>query len=482
MEGSNDNARCSNGTEQHGRTAEEQSNTPLSVAIVGGGIVGVILALGLLNRGIQVNVYERAPNFHEIGAGFAFTTVARKCMEQLNPAIFESMKRVGIPNTKPFDEYWDGYHYRQHVDEEARFNQDVSRVGDPEGNSTTLLFKRDNRLLAYWGCLRARFLDDLSRALPPGVVHFNKEFVEYSDSAASMSAEPIILRFRDGSRSSADALIGCDGLHSRVRAQLLASDAPLATSATYTHKRCYRAIVPRIDGEKALGIAKANDQCMHVGPGAHILTYPVGVQMLNIVMFIADQDDWPDAEHTTMLGRREDVLRRLQDWGPAARGLAALLPEEPLVWGIFDMYDHPAPYFSKGRVCLVGDAAHASAPHHGAGAGFGVEDALALATSMEEVLKSLKNHENESIKRRAIEAALQSYNRIRYNRAQWLVRSSRETGDIYEWMYPETGSDPIKCQKELEERFATIAKFSIQEMVDDTRKTYEHIMFASGNI
>ncbi|KAI4860615.1 FAD/NAD(P)-binding domain-containing protein [Hypoxylon rubiginosum] len=465
-----------NSAAEGSKKAEARNNAQISIAIVGGGVVGVVLALGLLHRGVQVVLYERASNFHDVGAGIAFTEVARKCMFLLNPAILESMKRVGVPQKNPFDEYWDGYHHTGGYALKTANNN----IGDPEGTSSRLLFKRYNRQLAFWGCLRAQFVEDLSRALPPGVVHFNKELVDYSDSPSSKS---VTLRFADGSVSTADALIGCDGLRSRVRAQLLAAEAPLAVNPTYAHKRCYRTVVPTSDGERVLGTRKANDQCMHVGPGAHIVTYPVGERMLNVVVFLADDGDWPDLDRSTKApGRREDVLRALEGWGPAARGLAALLPPRELtVWGIFDMCEHPAPYYARGRVCLAGDAAHASAPYHGAGAGFGIEDALVLATALEEVLETLNGAEGgEKSKAEAIGTAFQAFNQVRYARTQWLVRSSRETGDIFEWRYPGTGMDSAKCLAELDERFKVIWDFDVDGMIEESRAVYHRLLAGKG--
>ncbi|KAI1402888.1 FAD/NAD(P)-binding domain-containing protein [Hypoxylon fuscum] len=468
-----------NGAMQSSDT-KQQDHAPLSVAIIGGGFVGVVLALGLLHRGIRVTIYERAPNFTEIGAGFAFAKVTRKCMARLNPAILESMERVGVPNTRRMSEYWDGYHTDNlALGGDSKDQVRDRSVEDSEDTSAALLFTL-NLDLDSWGCLRAQFLEDLSHALPPGVVQFNKEFVGYSDSSSTSSLEPVAFRFADGSTSTADVLIGCDGLRSRVRSQLLATEAPLAANPTYTRKRCYRAVVPWSDGVRALGTHKATNMCSLLGPGAHTITYPVGEEMFNVVVFVTDEDDWPDPERMTILGRREDVLRRLEGWGPCARGLVSLLPEEPLVWGLFDMYDHPAPYFARGKVCLVGDAAHASAPHHGSGAGFGVEDALALATAMEEVLKTLSNTKSKELKAEATKAAFQAFNQVRYARTQWLVRSSREAGDIHEWMYPGSGMDPGKCKTELVERFKIIGNLDIDGMVEESRRVYHQLLLEKG--
>jgi hypothetical protein len=131
--------------QRDGETDVHGEPTKLSVAIIGGGIVGVILAHGLLHRGVQVAIYEWAPNFYEIGAGFAFTCVARECMTRLSPAVIEAMKRVGVPNKRAFDNYWDGYHSK-HDTTTANGNHSNGvidtgdiLIGDPDGNSCELL-------------------------------------------------------------------------------------------------------------------------------------------------------------------------------------------------------------------------------------------------------------------------------------------------------------------------------------------------------
>jgi len=456
-----------------GYCADEESHDPkTSVAIVGGGVVGVILAHGLLQRGIHVAIYERAANFHETGAGFAFTAVARDCMTKLSPKVIEAMNRVGIPNKRPFDNYWDGYHVKNKEDSFS-----TSDVGDPEGNSCELLFTRPNHQLDFWGCLRTHFLNEVASSLPADVIHFKKELTHYIDP--SPSPGPVTLYFADGTTAIADALIGCDGLRSHVRAQLVGDVAPQAVKPSYTHKRCYRTVVPLSSGEAVLGSYKANNQCMHVGPGAHVLTYPVGNSLMNIVLFISDPQDWPDYSRMVLPGRREDLLSALQEWGPATRGLVALFSPEPSVWGIFDMFDNPAPFYANGRVCIAGDAAHGSAPHHGAGAGFGIEDALVIAIGMEEVLKTIKITDKimrNSSKTNAITAAFHAFNHIRYKRTQWLVRSSREAGDIYQWQYEKSGNSVEEMRQELNDRFKIIWDFDVERMLEKTKEKYNELL------
>lgn len=86
-----------------------------------------------------------------------------------------------------------------------------------------------------------------------------------------------------------------------------------------------------------------------------------------------------------------------------------LFPEQITKWAIFDTADHPAPTYARGRVCIVGDAAHASSPLHGAGACMGVEDALALATALE---VALNHHRDPSPRDRAVAVEAASVPRI----------------------------------------------------------------------
>jgi salicylate hydroxylase len=442
------------------------------VAIVGGGIVGVALALGLIERGLRVSVYERASEFPEIGVGFAFTGVARKCMEQLSPAVIEALKKVASENQHSIDNYWDGYNHDDETIESSNTKDDNDSTA-PVGK---LLFQLPNADMAWWSCLRSQFLNAMAQALPKDVVLFKKELADYEETSEGQG--PVKLRFTDGSAATADVLIGCDGLRSAVRQQLFSTSHPEACHPSYTHKTCYRAVIPMAVAEAVLGTSKPHNHCMHTGPRAHILNYPVAQHtLLNVVIFLQNDGPWAEdggsdkevgVPRMTRPGRKADIEERLAEWRPEVRALVAALPDTPTTWGIFDTADHPAPFYAQRRVCLVGDAAHASSPHHGAGAGMGVEDALALATSLGIAAKPAATTD----KAKAVEAALQAFNDVRYERSQWLVRSSRETGDIYEWMFADSGSDPVKLRSELQARQRKIWDFDVDAMVRDTDARY----------
>lgn len=266
-------------------------------------------------------------------------------------------------------------------------------------------------------------------------------------------------------------VIGCDGIKSRVREILLGKGNP-ASYPTYTHKFVYRGLIPMDKAAEALGSYKARNQHMHIGPGAHILHFPVADHtLMNVAAFVTDPQDWPDAEKMTAPATRAEAQEAFAQWGPTVRAITDLLPEQLDKWAIFDTCDHPAPTYARGRVCIAGDAAHASAPHHGAGAGIGVEDALCFGTLMEMVVSSLQA--KGASKAQLLNAAFDTYDAVRRERSQWLVNSSRGICDVYEWTNPKTGQDPEKCFEEIKWRSHKIWYFDIDGMLADAARGFE---------
>jgi salicylate hydroxylase len=224
---------------------------------------------------------------------------------------------------------------------------------------------------------------------------------------------------------------------------------------------------------KALGDYKAKNQHMHIGPGAHVLHFPVANQtLMNFVAFVTDPDEWRgDAEKMVAPATRKDVEDAFTEWGPPVRAITSLLPDELDKWAIFDSFDHPAPYYNRGRICLAGDAAHASAPHHGAGAGIGVEDALCLATLMKKVNTALQG--KRTTRDQALSLAFDTFTAVRKERSQWLVNSSRGICEVYEWNDPETKDDAEKCFEEIKWRSHKIWYFDYDGMLVEANEGYE---------
>jgi salicylate hydroxylase len=230
----------------------------LDVAVVGGGIIGVMTAIGLHRRGINAVIYERAPTWHEVSAGFAFTGAARVWMEHLDPALVELLGSISQKtDASTSNAYWNGYHPRTRE--------------DAEDESKSLLFRTPTNNLSFWGCVRSQFLKGMAAMLPEGAARFGKRLVSYDDDDQSGK---VVLHFDDGSTAEADVLLGCDGIHSNTRKILLGADHP-ASVAGFSHTVTYRTMVPIDVGIAALGEKVAKSACNHLGPDADLLVYPV---------------------------------------------------------------------------------------------------------------------------------------------------------------------------------------------------------------
>ncbi len=137
------------------------------------------------------------------------------------------------------------------------------------------------------------------------------------------------------------------------------------------------------------------------------------------------------------------------------------------------MGDNPVPTFTKGRVCISGDAAHATAPHHGAGAGLCIEDSYVLAELFAD--PSVRGPGD-------LAAALAAFDENRRERGQWLVQSSRRIGDTYEWQASGIGSDVALVEKEIIERNGIIADYDIQGGALEARRSLERNLGLTGPV
>ncbi|EJT45663.1 salicylate hydroxylase [Trichosporon asahii var. asahii CBS 8904] len=406
-----------------------------TLAIVGGGIAGLALAISLYHRGIKVQMYERAAAFGEIGAGVSFTPNALQAMKLCHPDIYEAFLKVCTRNTAP---------------EKSDVFFDYVRGYDPSGHAGEIVFTARNEF-GQNAVHRAHFLDEVVKLLPQeGIVEFGKLLTSLEETS-----EGVTLRFADGSVRHADAVLGCDGIKSAVRRSMFPGH-PCA-NPTYTHKYAYRGLIPIDAATAAVGPELGQNSFMHLGPGGHVLTFPVNHgATLNVVAFYTDPNEWSDHERLTRTGTREQALRDFGTWGEPVRKLLSMCDETLPVWAIFDL-GHPAPSFAKGRIAILGDAAHATSPHNGAGAGMGIEDAAVLSAILASDYVTRPKH---------LQAALQAYDVARRERGLWLVRASRELGKIYDWQ-GKYGDDMGKIEGQLKDMQKVLFDVNVAQMCEE---------------
>ncbi len=160
-------------------------------AIIGGGIVGLILALGLQRRKIKVTVYEQAQCLREIGAGVAFTANAIKCMDLIEPNVVAALRSVATSNGDP-DNPND---YLQWVDGYSQSTREDPRHAE-------VLFKLYAGKRGFEGCHRAHFVDALAKFMPEGLVRFGKRLDTVSEPREDGKVD---IRFCDGTTARAHA-------------------------------------------------------------------------------------------------------------------------------------------------------------------------------------------------------------------------------------------------------------------------------------
>jgi salicylate hydroxylase len=409
-----------------------ENHKHLPIAIVGGGLGGLALAIGLLRHGVKVHIYEASPAFSEIGAGVTFGVNATSALHLIDPRLFQGFMRHATFNSDPKRDStfmsirWGMDERKQdgHKAGDFAYHQGARRQhqGDLAGHAT------GGRIH------RARLLDEMVALLPEDTTTFSKAFQSIEEVGSGM----LKLRFTDGSTALASSVIGCDGVKSKVRNFVFGS----TIQPQYANECAFRAMVPGSEATNTLGEDLALNSQLYCGYGGYIVTYPVDHgKFINMVAMPHDgsptstwsQDDW------TVSTNAAEIREKFQGWHPP---LIELISRHhlPGKWALFTL-QHDASYF-KGRICLLGDSAHATTPHMGAGAGMAMEDAYILS----HLIAAAGSTED-------IETAFSAYDAVRRPRTQECIKRSIDAALSYDFLLPDVGDDLSKIQKHLQESF-----------------------------
>jgi salicylate hydroxylase len=363
------------------RKMESARKSGPSAIVAGGGIGGLAAALGLANKGCRVTVLEQADSFGEIGAGI-----------QIGPNAFHAMDYLGIGDVgRARAVYIDAL-----VMMDAVSGEEILRAPVDEpfrkfmGNPYAVIHRAD---------LHGAFLDACRANQNVNLV--NKERVVSYENTPNGAR----VRTESGSNYEADAVVGADGIRSKIREQFTGGD-PLRVSGHVA----YRAVLKLDEMPEDL---RWNAATIWVGPKCHIVHYPLqGWKTFNLVAtFVTDLENVGSNEP----GKREEILSKMTHVVPKIRKILEV-PNEWRRWVLGDR--DPIPGWVDGNVALLGDAAHPTYQYFAQGACMAMEDAVCLSDKFEKCGGDFK-------------FTFQAYQADRIPRAYRVVLSSRELGRVY---------------------------------------------------
>lgn len=357
----------------------KESSRPKAI-IIGGGIGGLCAAIALRQKGIEATVFERATELKEVGAGLSLWINAIKALDKIG--MKDALRKLSIPQTSGGIRNAKG----------AMLSSAQRRNGDNE--SETLI-----RMVH-----RAELLDALLQELGAENVRLNAECIGFVQDESSVTA-----RFADGSEARGSFLVGADGIHSVIRAALFGKQKP-----RYSGYTAWRAVVEFDHPSLRQGASET------WGRGARFGIVPMSH---NRVYWFATNNA-PEGVNDSPQQRKKELQNLFGGWHAPIPALIEATPESAILRN--DIVDRePLTHWTKGRVTLLGDAAHPMTPNLGQGACQAIEDAVVLADCVAA---------NEDMG-----VALNDYEARRIERANRVVEQSHRIGKMAQ------NANPLVC-------------------------------------
>ena len=326
-----------------GRRPSARSGKP-PVVIIGAGVGGLTLALLLRQRGILAEVLEQSAELREVGAAVSLAANATRVLHHLG--LGEALARVSTEPT-------------------ALIHRD-GRDGHPIAVSPGPQWYRERFGAPFSGLHRAALQRLLADAFGPEHLHLScrAEGLEEHGQRMRVSCS-------SGAVFEGGVVVGADGVHSLVRDWVTGGDEPV-----YSGTSGFRGLVPI---ERLPRLPDPGALQFWMGPGAHLLHYPIdGGRLINFLAVIDGPARWTAPAWMAQADPGAH-LEPFAGWHPAVTEMISAVPQSPR-WGLFAR--RPLARWSRGPAVLLGDAAHAMLPHHGQGANQTVEDAAVLAAEL----------------------------------------------------------------------------------------------------
>jgi len=348
-----------------------------TVGIIGGGIGGLAAALALLRRGLDVDVYEQAPELKEVGAGIQISSNGTRVLHALG--LEQALAAVQVIPTRREIRHW-------RTGETWNWFELGAATAQRYGTPHIMLHRGD--LLGV--------LADAVRQLKPNAIHLGKRCV-----GVRQTGEQVELRFDTGDVLKTAFLVGADGIHSKVREILFGLGRPEFTGCV-----AWRGLVPM--SALSHGMVRMVGTNW-LGPRGHVLHYPVRRGELMNFISIVERDDW-QVESWTVAGTTAELAHDFRGWHPDVHAIVRKL-DVPFKWAL--MVRGPMNSWTNGRITLLGDACHPTLPFLGQGAVMAIEDAYVVAACLQKYFSDPA-------------AAFARYEQARRDRTAMVVRKSHE--------------------------------------------------------
>jgi len=317
-----------------------------NVAIVGGGIGGLTAALALARRGIDVDVYEQAPELRELGAGVQISANGTRVLHALG--LKEALEKVQVMPAGKAIRLWNTGQSWKLFDLGL---ESVERYGFPY-------------ITIHRGDLHGVIVQALMQTRP-GAIHLSRKCI-----GLTQEADHVELRFEEGEPVRARIVIGADGVHSVVRDNLFGAAKP-----EFCGIIAWRGVIPI---ERVPASISRTIGTNWVGPGGHVVHYPLRAgKLLNFVGM--GERDW-NVEGWNVRGTTEEALNDFRGWHEDVHAMIRNI-DVPYKWGL--ALRPPMQEWSRGRCTLLGDACHPMVPLLAQGANMALEDGLVLARAIE---------------------------------------------------------------------------------------------------
>jgi salicylate hydroxylase len=372
-------ARRRKGHEGRRHLMTEQTAPGPRIAIIGGGIGGLAAAAFLRRSGLSSTVYEQAPQLSEVGAGLVVAPNAARQLRKLG--VLDDFRKRAVCLAV-------GWEFRRWQDGTVLSAENLAASCEQLYGEQTYTAHRADLLAAV-----------KSRVSAEDIV-LGHRAVGIDDHG-----DRLTIGFANGATVEADLVIGADGVHSVVRSSLF-GPSPASPSGICA----FRALVP---ADQAPDFARRPAQTLWIGPGHHLVHYPVsGGEYVNLVAFAPARDY--TIESWTATATVEEFLAEFDGWDPRLIDLIHA-SGTPGRWALLDRA--PLARWGTGGATLLGDAAHPMFPFFGQGAAQAIEDAAVLARCLADGLDDFRS-------------ALQRYEGLRIPRTTRIQTSSHARAHI----------------------------------------------------